>query len=77
MVTGVFEVGSRICVVSYCPFRGLKGTVKQVHAITAPDDEEPFCFYYIELEASLIKEPVWFQNHEVEALSSFASLVHS
>jgi hypothetical protein len=64
----LLEVGCRVYMVSYGPFHGLKGTIKQVHAIVAPEAEEPFCFYYIELDIAQIKEPVWFQNHEVEII---------
>ena len=61
-----FSVGSRIRVVSYGPFRGLKGTIRTVDAI--PQLDESCCFYYIELEGSSIKEPVWFEHEEVELL---------
>ena len=31
----IFPEGSRVCVISYSPFRGLRGTVRQVHTISA------------------------------------------
>ena len=64
----VFQVGSRIRIVSYNPFRGLKGTIRTVHTI--PDLDEPFCFYLIALEGSYVKEAVWFQYEEVESVSA-------
>ena len=67
-MVAVLEVGDRVHVISYGPFRGLKGSVKKVHDITIPNAEELFCFYYIELEATQIGSPVWFQNSEVEVL---------
>jgi hypothetical protein len=68
-----FPVGSRIRVVSYGPFRGLKGTIRTVDAI--PQLDEPCCFYYIELEGSSVKEPVWFEHEEVELLASQETLL--
>ena len=65
-------VGSRIRVVSYGPFRGLKGTIRTVDAIPQLDD--PCCFYHIELEGSSIKEPVWFEHEEVELLAPHAQV---
>ena len=59
-----FAEGSRVRVISYSPFRGLKGTIRSVHRI-APL-EEPFCFYQIALEGAQIKEPIWFAYEEVE-----------
>lgn len=57
---------------SYCPFRGLTGTVKTVDIIphsSQPYGMGPLCFYLIDLEGSFIKEPVWFENEEVESVS--------
>jgi len=67
MSTEVFPLGSRIRVVSYGPFRGLRGTIRTVDAIAHLD--EAFCFYHIELEGALIKEPIWFEQQEVELFS--------
>jgi hypothetical protein len=67
MGSDVFPEGSRVRVVSYSPFRGLKGTIRTVHHI-APL-EELFCFYQIELEGAQVKEPVWFNYEEVELLA--------
>ncbi len=63
-----FQVGSRIRIASYNPFRGLTGTIRTVHEM--PDLDEPFCFYLIALEGSYVKEAVWFQYEEVESVSS-------
>ncbi len=68
----LFDVGSRIRVTSYCPFRGLTGTVKTVDVIaqgSQPYGLGPQCFYLIDLEGAFIKEPVWFENEEVESVS--------
>jgi hypothetical protein len=67
MGSDVFPEGSRVRVVSYSPFRGLKGTIRSVHHITPL--EELFCFYQIELEGAQVKEPVWFNYEEVELLA--------
>ncbi len=63
----VFSEGSRVYVVNYSPFRGLKGTIRTVHQI-APLDEL-FCFYQIELEGAQVKDAVWFAYEEVELLA--------
>ncbi|MEO8955133.1 MAG: hypothetical protein ABI465_11235 [Ktedonobacteraceae bacterium] len=51
-------VTSRVRVVSYGPFRGLKGTVRRVDRMPYQDD--PFYFYHIELEGAYVKEAIWF-----------------
>ena len=71
MGSQVFPEGSRVYVVSYSPFRGLKGTIRTVHQI-APLDEL-FCFYQIELEGAQVKNPVWFTYEEVELLAPHES----
>ena len=68
----MFSVGSRVHVVSYSPFRGLRGTVQAVNTI-ADELEEPFCFYLVALEATYIQDPIWFEYNEVEAVESVAS----
>ena len=72
MGSHVFPEGSRVHVVNYSPFRGLKGTIRTVHHI-APVDE-PFCFYQIELEGTQVKEPIWFSSEEVELLVPLENL---
>jgi len=78
----LFEVGSRIRVTSYCPFRGLTGTVRTVDVIPyngQPYGIGPHCFYLIALEGAFIKEPVWFENEEIESVSlqEGTTMVHS
>jgi hypothetical protein len=68
MQTSILPEGSFVDVVSYGPFRGLKGTIRQVDAIEALPDE-PFCFYLVALEGAQIQEPVWFDYKEVEPAS--------
>ena len=64
MESNIFSVGSRIHILSYGPFRGLKGTVRKVDSM--PHQDEPFCFYHIEIEGAHIKEAIWFEYDEVE-----------
>ncbi|HLQ30482.1 MAG TPA: hypothetical protein VK140_14715 [Ktedonobacteraceae bacterium] len=61
------EVGSRVCITNYSPFRGLRGTVQTVDTI--PHLVEPNCFYLVRLEGAQIREPVWFEYEEVELVS--------
>ena len=74
MQTTVLPVGSLVDVTSYCPFRGLKGTVQTVSTI---DDgvEELFCFYLVDLEGTHIPEPIWFEHNEVVAAEVLTSHV--
>ena len=53
---------------NYSPFRGLRGTIHEVHMIT-DDLDEPCCFYLVALEGVYMKEPVWFEYHEVELVA--------
>ena len=61
----VFPVGSGVRIMSYGPFRGLRGTV---HIIFSPDPQEPLCFYFVALEGAQLKEPVWFEYDELELI---------
>jgi len=72
VLTALHDIGSRIRVVSYGPFRGLRGTILLVDTITS-DLEEPFCLYLIALEGAHMKEPVWFEYDEVEPISELLS----
>jgi hypothetical protein len=74
MQTTVLPVGSLVDVTSYCPFRGLKGTVQTVSAIDDGADEL-FCFYLVDLEGTHIPEPIWFEHNEVVAAEVLASPV--
>jgi hypothetical protein len=62
----VLPAGSRVRVISYGPFRGLKGTIRTVDTIPNLEAGEAFCFYLVELEGTHIKEPIWFACDEVE-----------
>jgi hypothetical protein len=64
----VFPEGSLVWVINDSPFRGLKGTIRSIHMI-ADDLDEPFCFYLVALEGIYLKEPLWFQYHEVELVA--------
>jgi len=64
----IFQVGNRVRITSYGPFKGHIGTIRIVDTIV--DLVEPFCFYLIDLEGALTKEPVWFEYEEVESISS-------
>jgi hypothetical protein len=70
MEPNTFQVGEKVCVTSYSPFRGLKGTIQRVNSIPTVDAQtEPYCFYLIDLEGTFIKESVWFDFEEVESIS--------
>jgi hypothetical protein len=62
----VLPVGSMVRVISYGPFRGLKGTIRKVDTIPGLAAGEAFCFYLVELVGAHIKEPIWFECDEVE-----------
>ncbi len=64
----VFEAGSRVHITSYCPFRGLRGTVQAVDTIAHLAGTH--CFYLVHLEGAQIKEPVWFEHQEVELVAA-------
>jgi hypothetical protein len=62
----VLPAGSRVRVISYGPFRGLKGTIRKVDTIPGLEAGEAFCFYLVELDLTHFKEPIWFECDEVE-----------
>jgi hypothetical protein len=64
---------SRVHVISYGPFRGLKGTIRKVDTIPGLEADEALCFYLVELEGTHIKEPIWFQCDEVESVDCSSS----
>ena len=64
----VLPAGSRVRVISYGPFRELKGTIRKVDTIPGLEAGEAFCFYLVELEGTHIKEPIWFECDEVEVV---------
>jgi hypothetical protein len=65
----VLPRGSRVRVISPAPFRGLRGTIRNVDFIPRLAEEEAFCFYLIELEGTHIRGPIWFRCNEVELIS--------
>jgi hypothetical protein len=65
----ILQVGSRVRVTSYGPFRELRGTIHAVDTIPA-DLKEPFCFYLVALDGTYSKEPIWFDYCEVEPTAS-------
>jgi hypothetical protein len=69
MGVNVLPNGSLVRITNYSPFRGLRGTIRRVHALSV-DLEEPFCFYLIALEGVQIKEPLWFEYDEIEVVAS-------
>ena len=64
----VFPVSSRVRVTNYSPFRGLRGTIHEVHIFTV-DLDEPCCFYLVALEGVQMNEPLWFEYSEVELVA--------
>ncbi len=71
MKSALFKVGSRVRVSSYCPFRGLAGTVQIVDATSCDQlpGAESYCFYLVDLEGAFLKEPVWFEDEDIESVS--------
>jgi hypothetical protein len=70
MVVDVFLAGSHVQIMSYGPFRGLRGTIRTVDTIaTDREGEESFCFYNIVLEGAHVREPIWFECYEVEVVA--------
>lgn len=65
----IYPAGSPVQVTSYSPFQGLNGIVQAVDTIS-DDGEEPFCFYLVDLEGTQTEEPMWFENDEVEVITS-------
>jgi len=71
MSPDILPVGSLVYVTSYSPFRGLRGTVQAVNTI-ADGSEVPFCFYQVAVQGAYINEPIWFEYHEVEAVTPYS-----
>ncbi len=70
----ILQVGSRVRVTSYGPFRGLRGTIRTVDPMPG-DFQEPFGFYLVALDGTSRKDPIWFACDEVEPVaSSFVAL---
>ncbi len=59
------KIGDKVRVVSYGPFRGLKGTIRRINCIDKSGDDALFLFYQVDLEGAYITEPIWIQNEEI------------
>jgi hypothetical protein len=57
----LYPPGTLVQVISYSPFRGLRGTIAVVDSIS-DDADEPFCFYLIMLEGTQLKCCITSQN---------------
>jgi len=68
-MSNVFSEGSLVRRANYSPFHGRKGIFRKVDC-TFDNSEEPFCFYLMALEGTQIKEPLWFEDDEVELVRS-------
>ncbi len=68
MEYNILQVGQRVRVISYSPFRGLCGTVRRVDVDSVSHLAELHCFYLVDLEGAYIQEPVWFEHEEVESV---------
>jgi hypothetical protein len=62
--------GEWVQITSYSPFRGLRGVIQRVQVVGDDDDDEPLSFYLVSLDTQ--KEPVWFENSEIEALDALS-----
>jgi hypothetical protein len=62
------QVGDRIRITGYSPFRELTGSVQSLDVIG--DTEDSPCFYLVHLEYAYISSPLWFLDDEVESISS-------
>jgi len=65
----ILQVGSRVSVTSYGPFRSLRGTIRTIDTIPV-DLQESFCFYLVALDGTYSKDPIWFDYSEVELVTS-------
>jgi hypothetical protein len=65
----VLPPGSLVWITNYSPFRGHRGIICRADTI-ADDLEETFCFYLVDVEGTQLKEPVWFEYDEVEAITA-------
>ena len=62
----VLPAGSRVRVISYGPFRALKGTIRKVDAILGLEAGEALCFYLFEPRTMLFTYPKGFVRGECE-----------
>ncbi len=54
-------------VISYGPFRRLRGVIRIVDSIPA-DPDEALYFYLVTLDGTSFQEPIWFESYDVEGL---------
>lgn len=71
MSNEMFQVGTLVRVTSYGPFRGLKGTIQRVDALS-DDPNDPLCFYLVALEETSFRTPIWFEYQELEGIGFLA-----
>ena len=69
MNSSIFTSGSRIRVTDYSPFRGLKGTILRSDTISS-DQSEPFYWYFVALDGTTRREPIWLEDTEVELIEA-------
>jgi hypothetical protein len=60
----VLPIGCGVCVTHASPLRGCKGTILAIHMIATPG-EPTCCFYLVTLDGAYLREPLWFEYHEV------------
>ena len=63
----VLPLHEYVCITNYSPFRGLRGTIRAIEALTE-DRDSFFCYYLVELEQGQTPLPVWFPSDEVEVI---------
>ena len=64
MSSSILPIGTRVYVLNYGPFRGLKGTILASDMLT-DDTDEPFGFYLVALTGAAVPGPIWFEYDEV------------
>lgn len=66
----ILQVGNRVHVSGYSPFRGLTGTVQSVQSVEMKAEYDgPLYFYLVKLEGERGREALWFLDDEVESIS--------
>lgn len=58
-----FQIGSSVCIISYGPYRGLRGTIQGITEHINQD--KTFNFYLVGLEGKNIVEYIWFQYEDL------------
>ena len=65
MTSNELKIRERVCIASYGPLRGLRGTVRKVYCISRLEDDMLFLFYQVDLEGGYTKEPIWIESEEI------------